>query len=268
MNFRLIKDCISKSFGLGTEKEYFDKNLKQYKIHEVNALKYLVAERNEAITLLQGQIYSLENYLNDNKEILDLCLSIFEVSENEILKSNSEVDITLYDENLNVFMLGNVFTLRKIVTLPSISNANFYIKQLEALIGPCVLDFIVNLIHNNGYYVEKNVFLDERTIYIKYLQIKQLVSLKKILCLEDNAVNLDGIELLLFLKKNCQLNVLHIESLLQQLYFVKDKLDEANSQCAYLLNLIDCAKQLIRTSKNYVQAQNNHEYLEQINKSR
>lgn len=268
MNFRIFKDNLSKYFGFGTKKEMIDLHLESNYKSEINELNYLIAQRNVTLGTLRSLIHTYEKILNSNKKILDLCNAIFDEVEEEIKNEYSRIKINLCDRNNKILMSENLSTLKNAVMLLQMQDLTFYIKQLEIL--PLIYQVLDNIITNKGFYVIDDNLEDFREIYFKYLQINQLMKSESILDIKGSPILLEetGLNMLLSLFTICKKYAYDLEIFLQKFYISEKKLCSLNEKDKFLLQEIENAKNIIHTSKVYVQAQASHNYLEQIDKSR
>lgn len=264
MVFKLIKDSISESLGLGTEKDRIEARLSNYRVNDVNRVQHEIALRNEVLGKIKMKIRDYERIKESNEKILKLCESIFNQAEQEVLKEGSEVQVTLYTKNNEVYLTANIAILREvIVRYNNLEEAMFYKKQLEQKVEPTIYVFIEMAIANKGMY---NGTVDARGLYSDYTTVKHLIALDGLIDLNGKPLKPrgQGVSLLMILKKICEKNLGEVRLLLQKLYREEKNLNNQNLKGEYLLQTIENAKQVVRTSEEYAIAKASHDYIESI----
>ena len=266
--FKIMKEQLSVSLGFGTEKEKIDAELITYRRKDIDEINYQIKKTTAVLNELNSEIYYFEKILKSNKKIYDLCQSILEQAEEEILKPTSEIKVPLYNSDNTILAFSNIATLREIIKYKKIPNSIFYIQQLENKINLIIYDFLSNVINNKGYYNVNDKKIDFREIYNQYLQILSFMNIGALLDSQGNSIiiNGEGKELILKLKEFCSNNIYTLNPILQKLYFSKKELEEQNKKNEYSLETIENAKKLILASKEYIQAKGRHDFIEAAKK--
>lgn len=264
MAFRLIKDLLTTSLGLGTKKERIDVKLEQFHKQEVNELNYSIAKRNVVIQSLKSKIHYFENIFKMNKRIVDLCNAILDQAKEEITKADSQIYFNIYNEDNSILATGNVAVLKETLRLKKIQNPAFYIKQIENSIDTMVYKLIEKVICNKGYIIINNVRIDLRDIYNNYLKLEQLMNLGTIVDIQNKIININksGLNLILDLREICLKNVHSTDLVLHKLRLSEEMLNNQSLQEKYLLEEIENAKRLIVATEEYMEAKASDDYLE------
>lgn len=264
MVFKLIRDSISKSLGLGTKKDRIEARLSNYRVSDVNRVQHEIALRNEVLGKIKMKIRDYERIKESNEKVLKLCESIFTQAEQEVLKKGSEVQVTLYTKNNEVYLTNNIAILREIIIqYNSFEKAMFYSEQLEQKVELTIYVFIELALANKGMYNGK---VDARGLYSDYTAVEHLIALDELVDLNGKPLKPrgQGISLLMTLKEICEKNLGEVRLLLQKLYREERNLNNQNLEGEYLLQTIENAKQVVRTSEEYAEAQASHDYIESI----
>jgi len=267
--FKIVKDCIRETLGFPTTYESLDKKIKNIDIQTENNLNLIIAKRNILISKLE----SILNHYNSYLKIYEKFFKHFEIikkeAEQDILKRNSYINISLYKKDGTLFAVSNYTLLKELIINHKNPEEVVYLtKQLEEKYEKN-LAYYVNLnIYGNGIVQIGNKNIKNIEIHTNYLLIMQLLNNNLLRDLNNNiiSININSFEDIQSLEQKVKESYYELKLTIDKHVIQLNNLKKLQVTDKNALEQIDLTRKLLQTSPEYVAAKASHDYLEEINK--
>lgn len=269
----LFDDIIRQGLGFPTRQESLDRNIKNYKLHELQSIEHSMANRNIAISYISEQIRQLEKVIKDNQFFIDAYETIKSKATEKIKEGNNPETIALADSKGNVIIEGNyqVLTIYQTSIAKKGINAKLlstYTNMLGLAYEQLWQRYANKIILGKGLYLVSGKNVDDcydiHTIYRQAVSLMNAGRLKNEQR-EPVVINLQNMPFINAAYTFCMNANGILRLALQELQIRLDKLNSEQATDEYAKKLIEDTKRMMSTTAEYFKAKKSQEYLNILN---
>lgn len=269
----IFEDAVRRQFGFPTKKESLDKKIENYRIGDAIAINEAMAHRNIDISYLEEQIRQLEKVINDNQFFIDTYETIKSEAIKKVKMGICPIKARIIDSTGKEIIYANYATMESyLVSIEKSGNPSLladYVKGMGAILEQMWQAYVFKIIQGKGFFSTNDTEFDEGLdIYQAY--IKALNSMKAGFLKNENresvTISSTNITFINTVNKFCYQVNKTLTMALDRLKISLEKIKNTQAEDEYSKRIITEMQTMMRSTREYFEAQKSEEFFNLIEK--